>query len=124
MTKLLVTVILIAHCWGVETLGILELNKYLDVPIIATYEIIGLKGCAKECFKRRGQCLAVNYQKEHLICHLLDTSFATAPDKMTNKVGFTYSEINTWIGVSCKDKRCEDKRYLLFVLFCIKINEI
>ncbi|XP_065930192.1 uncharacterized protein [Magallana gigas] len=111
----LVTVILLAHCWVVETLGILELNKYLDVPSIATYEIIGLKGCAKECYKRRGQCVALNYQKEHLICHLLDTTSATAPDKLKNKVGFTYSEINTWIGdfdsscgtVSCgADKMC------------------
>lgn len=110
----LVTVILLAHCWGVETLGILELNKYLDVPNIATYEIIGLKGCAKECYKRRGQCVALNYQKEHLICHLLDTTSATAPDKLKNKVGFTYSEINTWIGVSWIIKKKYSIRVILF----------
>lgn len=46
-----VIVILLVYCWGVEILGILEFKKYLDVFSIVIYEIIGLKGCVKECYK-------------------------------------------------------------------------
>ncbi|XP_061194774.1 uncharacterized protein LOC133202928 [Saccostrea echinata] len=92
----------------INAVGILVQNKILDVPALATYEIIGLKGCAKQCIRRSGQCLAFTYQKKHLLCNLLDTTSAIVPDKLKAKDGFTYSEINTWsedLG-KCKTVNC------------------
>ncbi|XP_062593649.1 uncharacterized protein LOC134255159 [Saccostrea cucullata] len=93
---------------GLNAVGILVQNKILDVPVMATYKIIGLKGCAKQCTKRSGRCLAFTYQKQHLLCNLLDTTSAVAPDKLKAKEGFIYSEINTWaedLG-KCKTVNC------------------
>jgi hypothetical protein len=92
--------IFIISTWEVHAVGNLVQNKYLDIPALATYDLIGLKGCARQCIKRKGQCVSFNYQKEHLLCHLLDTDSKTVPDKLKTKQGYTYSEIDSWTDVS------------------------
>ncbi|XP_048773045.1 uncharacterized protein LOC125678543 [Ostrea edulis] len=101
--------IFLISIWNVNAVGILVRNQYLDIPALATYDIIGLKGCARQCIKRKGQCVSFNYQKEHLLCHLLDTDSKAVPDKLKTKEGYTYSEIDTWtedLENICKTTTC------------------
>jgi hypothetical protein len=98
--KLESCLIFLISIWDVHAVGVLLLDQYLDIPAVATYDIIGLKGCARQCIKRKGQCVSFNYQKEHLLCHLLDTDSKAVPDKLKTKKGYTYSEIESWTDVS------------------------
>jgi hypothetical protein len=102
IAKLEIYLILLISTWNVHALGNLIQNKYLDIPALATYNIIGLKGCARQCIKRKGQCVSINYQKDHLLCHLLDKDSKAVPDKLKTKQGYTYSEIDSWTEVSVR----------------------
>jgi hypothetical protein len=100
LAKLESYLILYMSLWDVHAMGNLVLDQYLDIPALATYDITGLKGCARQCIKRKGQCVSFNYQKEQLLCHLLDTDSKAVPDKLKTKKGYTYSEIDSWAEVS------------------------
>jgi hypothetical protein len=94
---------LVISLWDVSVVGNLVQDKYLDIPALAIYDNVGLRGCVRQCTNRKGQCVSFNYQKEHQLCHLLDKDSKAVPDKLKTKQNYIYSEIDTWTDVSKTD---------------------
>ena len=95
---------------SIDALGVLVTDHHLNVHPIATYGTIGLKGCARQCARRRGHCISVNYERQQLLCHLLDKNTTSSPGNLRPKVGAIYSEIDTWTTVGIT--RCTYKYFI------------
>ncbi|CAC5420160.1 unnamed protein product [Mytilus coruscus] len=73
--------------------GVYQKNKVLNTHVIKASEMIGPKGCVKDCMMYTN-CKAVNFHKERTYCELLDVTYSD--QKLINKNEVFFTNISEW----------------------------